>query len=169
MVALAGALAACIALSGCLGTAPEPTPTPTAAFASEEEAFAAAEETYRAYIGALNARREDPLSVPDPYTFLVGEALENDLALERELEAQGLRAVGDGLVDRVDPTSADPELGDVAIEVCLNATQVRILNSSGEDVTPPDRPDFTRLTVQLTTVGDALVIERSEVTAVGQC
>ena len=71
--------ASVVALTGCLGSAPDPTPTPTAVFTSEEEAFAAAEETYRAYIDAVNARRADPRSEPDPQSFLIGEAQEADI------------------------------------------------------------------------------------------
>ena len=50
------ALAIATTVSACT---PEPAPTPTpTGFASEDEAFRAAEETYRAYVDALNARLE---------------------------------------------------------------------------------------------------------------
>src|SRR5688500_5990965 len=49
-------------LAGCAGD-PEPAET-THGFASEEEAFAAAEETYRAYVDALNQ-----VDLSDPETF----------------------------------------------------------------------------------------------------
>src|SRR3546814_19121412 len=57
VLALVGAAA-----TGCVGT-PEPretTPTPL----RDAEAFAAAEETYRAYVDALN-----PVDLSDPATF----------------------------------------------------------------------------------------------------
>lgn len=57
-----GAVLAVVLVSGCTPT-PEPTPTPTG-FANEEEAFRAAEETYRAYVDALNE-----VDLADPATF----------------------------------------------------------------------------------------------------
>ncbi len=56
------ALAIATTVSACT---PEPAPTPTpTGFASEDEAFRAAEETYRAYVDALNA-----VDLADPATF----------------------------------------------------------------------------------------------------
>lgn len=158
-----------IALTGCLGSTPEPTPTPTAVFSSEEEAFAAAEETYRAYIDAVNARRADPGSEPDPFEFLSGSAYESELNAQRELETAGLRAVGDGVVDRVDHLEAHTGTGEVHIAVCVNAAQVRVINEDGVDVTSPERADLTLLHVYLAPAGDALSVERSEVSEIGNC
>src|SRR5690606_38234156 len=76
-------------LVGC-SPEPDPTPTPTAAFASEEEAFAAAEETYRAYIDAFNA-----VDLQDPATFepllatSVGEYQSNERKQLSEMHAEG--------------------------------------------------------------------------------
>ena len=58
---LASTLAAFAVVGALVGCAPssEPTPTPTG-FASEAEAFEAAEATYRAYVDATNAQRMDP-------------------------------------------------------------------------------------------------------------
>ncbi|WP_194408975.1 hypothetical protein [Microbacterium cremeum] len=158
-----------IALAGCFGSTPEPTPTPTAVFSSEEEAFAAAEETYRAYIDAVNARRTDPQSEPDPLAFLSGSAFESELAAQRDLDAAGLRPVGDGVVDRVDHLAAQPRTGEVELRVCINAAEVRVLDREGEDVTSPERADLTLLHVYLVPAGESLTIERSEVAEIGEC
>ena len=51
----AAAIVLALALGLTTACQPEPSPSPSApAFANEEEAFAAAEETYRAYVDALN-------------------------------------------------------------------------------------------------------------------
>jgi ABC-type oligopeptide transport system substrate-binding subunit len=50
----AATLALALALTTACAPDPAPTPSPTG-FASQEEAFAAAEATYRAYVDALNA------------------------------------------------------------------------------------------------------------------
>ncbi len=59
------------------GCAPDPAPAPTTAvsFSSEEEAFAAAEETYRAYVDALNqVDLSDPGTFEAVYAWTTGEA-----------------------------------------------------------------------------------------------
>lgn len=77
------AVAIAVLLTACTPQ-PGPSPSPsTTGFANEEEAFAAAEATYRAYVDALNARREDPESPVDPRSFLSGHALEADIESQR--------------------------------------------------------------------------------------
>lgn len=169
MLALAGVLAACIALSGCLGTTPEPTPTPTAAFASEEEAFAAAEKTYRAYVEADNARRENPQSEPDPESFLIGEALERDIDSRLELDQLGVRLDGRSVVGAVVPMAADSASGNVNIHACYDSTETRVLNEAGDDVTMPDRDPTVMVEVSLTYVGGALLIEQMTPVAGDPC
>lgn len=162
VTATAALLAASIvALTGCLGPAPEPTPTPTAVFSSEEEAFAAAEETYRAYIDAVNARYADADSDPAPQSLLIGTALEDDLASIRSFNELGIRVVGETSIRELQDIAADLESGDVQIDVCLDSTQTRVLNASGVDVTMAERDPFTALRIDLTMLNDALVIERS--------
>ncbi|GAA5204332.1 hypothetical protein [Microbacterium jejuense] len=148
-----GLAAAVVMLSGCLAPAPEPTPTPTAVFASEDEAFAAAEETYRAYVDAGNARRNDPQSQPDPQSFLVGDALERDIDSRRELEELGLHLDGPSTVTTVNGVSADLVTGDVLIEGCYDSTAARVLNESGADVTAADRDPTVMVEIEITPSG----------------
>lgn len=154
-----GLAAAALMLSGCLAPAPEPTPTPTAVFASEDEAFAAAEETYRAYVDAANARREDPQSDPDPESFLVGEALENEIDAQRDYEQLGIRVVGPSTVSQVVDVSADPVSGDVVIDACFDSTAARAVNEAGDDVTLADRDPTVMLRIATTVVGGEVLIE----------
>ena len=72
-----------VLMSGCAADpSVEPTPTPT--FANEDEAFAAAEATYRAYVDALNqvdladpatSRRSMPGRLVRPTRALGGHSL----------------------------------------------------------------------------------------------
>src|SRR5690349_16979313 len=92
-------VAAALAVAVVLGTAtacqPEPAPSPsTGAFATQAEAFAAAEETYRAYVDALNERRSNPSGGLDPQTFLTGSALEVDISTQQQLDQAGLTLSG---------------------------------------------------------------------------
>lgn len=155
---MAGLAVASVALTGCLGPGPAPTPTPTAVFASEDEAFAAAEETYRAYIDAVNARRADPLSEPDPQSFLIGDALERDIDSERELDELGLKLVGPSIVRDVTGLSADSDVGSVTIAACFDSTDARVLNETGEDVTMADRDPTIMVQVSLEKLGQSLLI-----------
>ena len=57
IASIAAAAAVVVMLSGCVAE-PAPSPTPTSPFASEEEAFAAAEDTTRAYVDANNGVKD---------------------------------------------------------------------------------------------------------------
>ncbi len=62
------------------GCRPEPEPSPSGpAFATEAEAFAAAEETYRAYVDALNqVDLSDPETFEAVYAWTTGDANANE-------------------------------------------------------------------------------------------
>ena len=160
-VALAGMLTGCAPAS-------EPSPTTTSAFADEAEAFAAAEETYRAYVDALNARREDP-AASDPQEFLVGEALEIDVDTQQQLDQADLMIVGSTTVVDVEGLDTSPDLAEVRIAVCMDSTDTRVIDSAGEDVTPEDRPARTRVRVQLERFDRGLVISESDLMDEDSC
>ena len=169
MTAVAALAVAAVCLTGCVGASPEPTPTPTAVFASEEEAFAAAEETYRAYIDADNARRSDPQATPDPEAFLIGAALEREIDSRREFAELGIRLVGDSVISSVDGISADLRTGDVVVHACYDSTNARVVNEGGEDVTVADRDPTVMIEVDLTQVADALLISNLSPVEGDQC
>ncbi len=76
----AAALVLALALGMTTACQPEPAPSPSApVFANEEEAFAAAEETYRAYVDALNqVDLSDPETFEAVYAWTTGEANASD-------------------------------------------------------------------------------------------
>jgi hypothetical protein len=159
VTAAAGVAMAAFVLTGCLGTSPEPTPTPTGVFASEEEAFAAAEETYRAYVDAENKRWADPRSAPDPQSFLIGDALERDIDSRQEADQLGLHIEGESEVVSVSPVSADLTTGRAVVRACVDSTHARVMNQAGEDVTLPDRDETVLAEIHLTRVDNAFLIE----------
>lgn len=155
-------------LSGCTPT-PESTPTPSPAFTSEEEAFAAAEATYREYNDAGNSRRNGEGG--DPSEFLIGAALDADRAAAENLKASGLRVVG--TVDviaftRVD-TNISPEAVSVEAVVCLDTSGTKLLNEQGQDVSNENRKTIIASIVQMVTVGGSLYIEDEQVAEADQC
>lgn len=118
---------------------PDPTPSPTPAFASEEAAFAAAEEVYRAYNDADNRTRSG-VSGAEPEDFLVGGALDSYLEGQEILRSNHLSLDGTITVESFVEWSVN--LDDVAPEVttvvCLDISKTRTIDTTtGADVTPP--------------------------------
>lgn len=152
-VALTAALGC---LSACAPT-PVPTATPTAAFASEEEAFAAAEEVYRAYNDALNESRTMTAGA-DPQRFLTGLALESDLEASRYFDEHGLEVAGEGVISRFDGIHATLSISEseVTARVCLDVSNTQVFDADGNDVTPANRP--TRLPLEVMFVRTAATL-----------
>lgn len=148
-------------LSAC-GPATVPEPTPTAAFASEEEAFAAAEETYRAYIDALiRIDLEDSDSLETLYAWLADNAESTSRETFSALAADNFTVSGVTAFQNFSGVSADPSKGDVSATVCLNVADVDVLDSSGQSIVSEDRPDLQPLSLEFsrapTSTGLAIV------------
>ncbi|MEU2204345.1 hypothetical protein AB0P19_08725 [Microbacterium oleivorans] len=135
--ALAAALTACAPAS-----APTPSPTPTG-FASEEEAFAAAEATYRAYVDALNqVDLSDPATFEPVYALLDGEALASEKKTLTKMHADGWSVSGETEVPSIFKGNTAGE-----ILVCQDVSKVAVINAAGESQVSPDRPDVFALDV----------------------
>ncbi len=159
--AVALAALAMVCLAGCV---PEPAPSPTpTGFASDEEAFRAAEATYRAYVDAVNARRQSPDSRPAPDDFLVGAALESSIKAQRRFAEEGIRLVGTTQVHTITPQSAS--LDHVVLQICIDSSETRVLDEKGNDVTPADRDDVGGLEVDFVWATPAPLISESRVSA----
>lgn len=168
-LAATAAVALAALIGGCGSPAPAPTPTPTG-FASEAEAFAAAEETYRAYVDALNQRRTTPDAVPSPQDFLVGTALETDAETQRQLQETGLRVIGHSVVERVIPADAHSESDrDIWIVVCLNSADTQVVDAADEDRTPSERATISLMEVHLVLEASRWLITSSQLISEGQC
>ncbi|KQR36982.1 hypothetical protein ASF80_14270 [Microbacterium sp. Leaf159] len=130
-------------LTACAPT-PVPTATPTAAFASEEEAYAAAEEVYRAYNDAVNARSNGTGGADaDPQQYLTGLALEGDIDTQNLLASGDLHVSGDAAILKFAGETADLD-GDTPTMtgiVCIDVSDVSLIDRSGADVTPLGRED----------------------------
>lgn len=169
LVAVAGVALAAGLIVGC---APEETPPePSGAmFATEEEAYAAAEEVYRAYNEALNAERAGDVK-GNSAEFVVGSAARLDLEAERTLESLGLRLEGDSRVIEVLPVHVDLQAVPQSVEavVCMDWSKTRVLDSEGADVTPEDRADTSGLEVTFVVVGNDIKISDSQKPAEEPC
>lgn len=161
-----------IALSSVLGCAPEPAPVPTPkpAFASEEEAFAAAEEVYRAYNDALNMERAGATS-GDSLDYLTGLVLEQEIRTAQELQASGIRIEGATRITQFQAIVADVgvAVAEVKATVCLDISEVRAVDASGTDVTAAGRSDTYAIEVRFTGDRESLAIAQYEVRTDSKC
>lgn len=167
MLCVAAAVFTVALVAGCT-----PQPEPDASqqpFATEEEAFAAAEETYRNYVDALNARRADPTASPNPQVFLTGQALEADIRSQQELDQRGIRIEGPTEIVSLVGTSTDLGDGSAQLLVCLDSSSTRVVDSAGRDVTPPDRAELAALDIRVLIAGARPFIESSDPTTADQC
>lgn len=148
---------------------PEPTPTPTAAFASEEEAFAAAEEVYRDYMEAFNlVDLRDPSTFDPLFQYSTGEYLSSEKESLSQLHAEGrLRGGAIKIVsfEGIDYTSSDS----VEAITCNDVSETTFTDSEGSNLVPEDRPDRYALILNFIVVDSALVIESAAPTEDPAC
>jgi hypothetical protein len=141
------ALAAAVVLGGCVGQAPAPSPTPTG-FADEAEAFAAAEETYRAYVDALNAvDLSDPATFEDVYAWTTGELNAADRDSFSTWHAEGYRISGAGVVRALTGLTASPEAA--RLRSCYDVSGIQIVDAKGQSVVAADRTDIQALVIEV--------------------
>ncbi len=156
-------VAGALALTGCTAPAAEPTPSATA-FADADAAYEAAEATYRSYVDALNEWRAGQTSGTEPNAFLYGEALDNEIEAQAQMNDLSLRVVGPSVVVSFVPvpTNTAP-LTEVLAEVCLDSSATSVIDSDGSDVTPEGRESLTPLAVTFRKIGKDWAITRSTV------
>jgi hypothetical protein len=132
-----------LGLTACLGSdptlVPDPEPTTTPVFANDEEALAAAEEAYAAYIavsdqilidGGINPERLLEVATQEVYdTQLEGYEM---------LAANSWRSTGGTMVDSVQIQYFDSAT--VAVYACVDVSKVDVLNRDGNSVVAADRP-----------------------------
>ena len=150
LVAAAALALAALLTSGCTAE-PEPAPSPSPLFATEEEAYAAAEETYRAYVDALNqVDLSDPETFEDVYAWTTGAINADDRESFSRMHADEWTVRGDSTIKRVDNLVVSESLDSVQLGACLDVSDVTLTDSSGESKVGSDRPDVQSTLVSLT-------------------
>ena len=161
---------AVLVVSGCGSpdpvVVPEPESTSTPLFASDEEALAAAEEAYAAYLAVSDQILAEGGANPErAYAFLT----ENMRAEEAEgvqlYVDSGWHSQGNTSFDSVvlQQFVAEPDSANLTVYLCIDVSNLRILNTSGVDVTPEMRPN--RLPLELEFIAEAsatMKLERSD-------
>ena len=169
MIRRAAAAAIVLALALGMTTACQPDPAPSASgpiFANEEEAFAAAEETYRAYVDALNqVDLSDPETFEAVYAWTTGELNASDRKGLTNYHADGVTVSGKSEIVLLEPVLFDSPKDSVELAACLDVSRVEVRDKNGASLVDPDRIDVQTLTVSV--VPDAASETGLLVTAIG--
>ncbi|WP_395638765.1 hypothetical protein [Pseudolysinimonas sp.] len=158
-----------LALSGCGGGDPlptlPPTPSSTPVFASEEEALAAAEAAYSAYLEMSNLISSEGGVDPERIApFVTADQLSDELDGFAYFADNDIRSVGSSRVTRVLLQQYGEVQGDVEITfyACVDVSNVVIVDGGGNDVTPVDRDSLVALEVSMTGDSDPLLVSDSD-------
>lgn len=139
-------LAGMLALGGCDGSPAPAASTPP--FASEEEAFAAAEETYRAYVDALNeVDLADPETFEPVFALTTGELNANERKTLSQMHANEWIVRGRSAVRVLEAGGYDDIRSQTTLLVCLDVSDIRVVDAHGASQVDPDRVDVQSLTV----------------------
>ncbi len=162
---LAATLLAVLVLTGCTTpaspTPPPPSPEPTPVFASDEEALAAAEKAYAAYIATVDAILRDGGSSPERLQPLVAADLyERELAGFEEMSSKGWRGVGQRTFEL---TLQQYSNLDIVVYSCENVSATDVVDSSGTSVVSGDRPDTYLFEVGISDESGRWLISSKEV------
>ena len=139
-----------LSISACAPPLPEPTPSATVSgFASEEEAFRAAEATYRAYIDALNeVDLADPATFEPVYALLVGDALASLRRDFSQMHADGWAVGGSTTLEHAE-VARESSRRVVYLLVCTDVHGVTLTDRRGRSQVSPERPDVHSLTIKV--------------------
>lgn len=162
---LAAIAAAPLALAGCVpGSEPAPTPSPTpaatAVFASEEEALAAAEEVYAAFLATYDQVLQDGGEDPERLReHMTEETFGQELPSIEVFRENGYRAVGQSSFDL--QLQGYRTSGSVSVYVCEDISGTDILDESGASIVSSPRTEVLPYEVSL--AGDPLKITKREI------
>lgn len=138
--------AAAISLVGCTPS-PTPRPTPTPPFATEAEAFRAAEQVFHEFVNAKNRMQNGDETV-HPQKFLAGSALDSDIRSSRDAATKGTHIEGTTTVLSFVPKHFGAAARSVEALACMDIAQSRLMSSGGKDLTSPDRPPVVAVVIK---------------------
>jgi len=168
-----GALAVALTtLSGC-GTdtpveIPTQQPTSTPIFASDEEALAAAQEAYAAYVTTSDSILADGGREPERLKEVATASLyEQELVGYKQIASDGYRGVGSSTFDSVTLQSFQPSSEDgkkvVVIYVCSDVSATDVVDASGNSVISGTRPNRTPFEASFDLVDGRLIASGNDV------
>ncbi len=145
---LAAALA--FGLAGCVGT-PATKPSTTApAFASDEEAYKAAEKVYREYITATNrVVYADPATFGPALALSTGTANAADRKIMSGYHADGVVKTGELRTTLLEPSATSSGRRHVELNACIDVSSVALTYPDGTSAVDADRNDVQTVRVTL--------------------
>lgn len=147
---------------------PVPIPTPTAAFTSEEEAFAAAEEVYRAYNDAFNAvDLQDPTTFEPVFKFTTGEYQESEREDLSAMHAEGY--VRGGAIEIINFVPAKASEESIVARTCNDVSSTTFTDSKGVNLVPADRPNRVALDLTFIVKGGKPLLSEAQVVEDDSC
>lgn len=147
--------AAVFAFGACAPTPAGPSPASSSpAPLTDEEAFAAAEETYRDYVDALNeVDLSDPATFEPVFDLTTGELHESDRRGLTRYHADGVSIEGTSKIVLIEPRQrADNQ---VHLDVCLDVSTVALRDLTGQPLVDPARANVQQLVVTVSTAEPA--------------
>jgi len=153
-------------LTGCGGGDPIPTlpPTPSATpiFASEEEALAAAEEAYAAYLSGWDLVASEGGVEPERLSeWAVGDFYQEELEGFETFRDNNWRAVGQSRLHSAKLQYLDVTGQDafpLAAYVCVDVSALDVVDASGNSVVSPSRPDLQAFEVFFEISSDQVLV-----------
>lgn len=173
MLPPAALLATTLLLTGCVPSEPIITPAPepsvTPIFASDEEALAAATEAYAKYLEVSDEITADGgVDVERVSKLVTSSQYKNEAVAFKAFSDSDLRTEGVSIAEVVglqNYTSEANEKDSLVIYVCVDVSEVKILNGLDEVVTPVNRPNRYPIEVEFEATSPlpgGLKISRSE-------
>jgi hypothetical protein len=160
-------------LAACTPSAPTPTRTPIAthsqAFASDADALKAATEAYAAYLKMSDTIAQEGGANPERIKpFVTASWLSKEVQGFKALHRGGLHQTGATTfaAPKLQKHTGNESRGEVDIYVCVDASDTEIVNVSGQNVTPPNRPEIVASVATLVSnapgSGQELILENYE-------
>ncbi|MDH6255315.1 hypothetical protein [Aurantimicrobium minutum] len=156
-----------IALAGCSAQPPAPkeataAPEQKPLFATDAEALAAAEAAYANYLEVSDQIARDGGANPERLKGLVSdELLKSQYSSYENAALSKLKASGSSTFYNFKLQQFKP--GQLSNYVCLDVSGIRVLDESGLDATPADRPNLLPLSLSWLQKGNQIVLESSDV------
>ena len=143
------AIATVALLSGCVPQepviTPEPEPSSTPVFASDEEALAAATDAYAKYLEVSDQITADGGANPERIArYVTSTQLPKEVSAFQELIDADVKTQGESKFDVVKLQQYSDNLdgtASIVVYLCVDVSAVRVVDSSGIDVTRGDRID----------------------------
>lgn len=161
------AVATVMLLAGCQSAVVSPASptrvatasTAVARFSSNAEALTAAKRAYKHYLAITDAIADDGGEGVDRVNNVVTpDVYERELASFSRLKEKRLRVIGNTGILKFIAQSVDLKSGSVSAYACLDLKASRVLNRSGDDVTPKDRPDQYTAIIRFVWQGDRMLL-----------